>query len=83
MVELKSADGRIFRIEADGAPFSFSALHYSDIDIATATHDYQLKPSKSTYLKINCAVLGLGNGSCGPGVLKKYSGHLQKSVDKS
>lgn len=78
-VELKSADGRIFRIEADGAPFSFSALHYSDIDIATATHDYQLKPSKSTYLKINCAVLGLGNGSCGPGVLKKYSIDRTKS----
>ena len=79
MVQLKSVDGRIFRIEADGAPFSFSALHYSDIDIATATHDYHLKPSKYTYLKINCAVLGLGNGSCGPGVLKKYSIDRTKS----
>jgi beta-galactosidase len=73
MVQLKSSTGRVFRIEAADAPFSFSALHYSDKDIAAATHDYQLKTSDYTYLKINCAVLGLGNGSCGPGVLKKYS----------
>ena len=26
-----------------------------------------------TFLNINCAVMGLGNSSCGPGVLKKYA----------
>ena len=36
-----------------------------------------LNPKKEeegkTFLNINCAVMGLGNSSCGPGVLKKYA----------
>ena len=38
------------------------------------THDYALKEEEGkTFLNINCAVMGLGNSSCGPGVLKKYA----------
>jgi len=59
-------------------PLSFSALHHSVDDIASAKHDYEMTAATiSTFVSIDCAVLGLGNGSCGPGVLKKYS------IDKS
>jgi len=58
---------------ARGATFSFSALPYSAQYIASKTHDYELEDQGKTYLSIDCAVLGLGNSSCGPGVLRKYS----------
>ena len=61
------------RITAVDMPFSFSALPYSAQQIASAAHDFELPKSDGTYLSIDCAVLGLGNSSCGPGVLKKYA----------
>ena len=72
-VELKTKGGKTLRIEAVDAPFSFSALPYSAQYLAGKTHDYELEEQGHTYLSIDCAVLGLGNSSCGPGVLKKYS----------
>ena len=83
-VELKTKKGKTLRIEAVdkpfsdqgsecGATFSFSALPYSAQYIASKTHDYELEDQGKTYLSIDCAVMGLGNSSCGPGVLKKYT----------
>ena len=60
-------------ITAIDAPFSFSVLPWSAQQIAAAKHDFELSESDGTYLSIDCAVLGLGNSSCGPGVLKKYA----------
>ena len=76
-IELKTKKGKVIHIEALDAPFSFSALPYSAQYIASKTHDYQLQDEGKTFLSIDCAVMGLGNSSCGPGVLKKYS------IDKS
>ncbi len=76
-VELKTKKGKKLRIEAVDEPFSFSALPYSAQYLASKTHDYELEDQGKTYLSIDCAVMGLGNSSCGPGVLKKYS------IDKS
>ena len=73
MVELRTKKGKKLRIEAIDKPFSFSALPYSAQYIASKTHDYELEDQGHTYLSIDCAVLGLGNSSCGPGVLKKYA----------
>ena len=56
-----------------GVGFSFSALPYSVQQLYNATHDYELKEEDSVWLNIDCAVMGLGNSSCGPGVLKKYT----------
>ncbi|MBQ7421669.1 MAG: beta-galactosidase [Prevotella sp.] len=72
-VVVRTKGGKAFRVEAVDAPFSFSALPYTATDIAAAKHDDDLCPSGHTILSIDCAVLGLGNGSCGPGVLKKYA----------
>ena len=77
MVELKTRKGRVLRIEAVDQPFSFSALPYSAQYLAGKSHDYELEEQEQTYLSIDCAVMGLGNSSCGPGVLKKYT------IDKS
>lgn len=72
-VELATASGRKVRVTAVDEPFSFSALHYTPQDIASVRHDHELKEGDYTILTVDCAVLGIGNSSCGPGVLKKYS----------
>ena len=73
LVELKTKKGKGIRIEAVDKPFSFSALPYSATFLASKTHDYELQDQGKVYLSIDCAVMGLGNSSCGPGVLKKYT----------
>ena len=73
MVELKTKKGQTLRIEAVDKAFSFSALPYSAQYLASKTHDYELEEEGKTFLSIDCAVMGLGNSSCGPGVLKKYT----------
>ena len=73
LVVLQTKDGKTLRVEAVDAPFSFSALHYSASDLYHADHDFKLPKTDYTILSIDCAVMGLGNSSCGPGVLKKYA----------
>lgn len=62
-----------WRITATEQPFSFSALPYSIAQLYQARHDCELKEESHIFLNIDCAVMGLGNSSCGPGVLKKYA----------
>ncbi len=61
------------RVSAIDKPFSFSVLPWTARQIAATAHDHELPHPTATYLSIDCAVLGLGNSSCGPGVLKKYA----------
>jgi beta-galactosidase len=72
---LTDDSGNGLRVVAmDGRPFSFSALPYSVQHIYQTAHDCDLvTDSDHVYLNIDCAVLGLGNSSCGPGVLKKHA----------
>ena len=72
-VELRTKKGKKFHVEAIDEAFSFSALPYSAQYIASKTHDYELEDQGKTYLSIDCSVMGLGNSSCGPGVLKRYT----------
>ena len=58
---------------ADGKLFSFSALPYSEKQLSTVAHDCDLQSEDYVYLNIGAAMMGLGNSSCGPGVLTKYS----------
>lgn len=79
-IELTNKNGKnaLQVIAVGDTPLSFSALPYSVADLYAARHDFELKQSgnpnlRYTYLSLDCAVLGLGNSSCGPGVLKKYA----------
>jgi beta-galactosidase len=67
-------DGRHqLKIETLGEPFSFSTLHYTANDLTSARHNYELQPRPEVILTINAKMSGLGNSSCGPGVLEKYA----------
>lgn len=70
---LANAKGKGIRIDAVDNVFSASALHYTAQDIFQATHDCFLKERPEVILSLDAAVMGLGNSSCGPGVMKKYT----------
>lgn len=53
--------------------FTYQALHYTPDELDAATHDFELKGTDDVILNLDCAVLGIGNSSCGPAVLKEYS----------
>lgn len=72
-VILTDAQGRGIRVTALDKPFSFSALPYTVGDLYATTHDCDLRPRQEVILSLDAAVMGLGNSSCGPGVLKKYA----------
>ena len=55
-----------------GKPLSMTALHYSAMDLDRADHIHELAPREQVYLSLDSWQLGLGNGSCGPGVIDKY-----------
>ena len=61
------------RITAIDVPFSFSVLPYSTKQISETSHHCNLVAQDKIFLNKDTAVMGLGNSSCGPGVLKKYT----------
>ncbi|MDE6556286.1 MAG: DUF4981 domain-containing protein [Duncaniella sp.] len=72
-IALTDNAGKGLQVTAASDLISASALPYSVADLTSVSHDCDLKPSGKVYLNLDAAVLGLGNSSCGPGVLKKYA----------
>jgi len=72
-LSLTDKQGAGFRLMAVEKTLSASALNYSANDLFREDHDCNLIPRKEVILSLDCAVLGLGNSSCGPAVLKKYA----------
>ena len=72
-LSLTNAKKQGVKVEAIEKTFSASAMHFSTNDLANETHECKLIPRKEVILSLDCAVMGLGNSSCGPGVLKKYA----------
>lgn len=74
MVTLTDGKGKGWKITTeDGKTFSFSVLPYSISQLYNTKHDCDLTIEDNVYLNIDAAVMGLGNSSCGPGVLTKYA----------
>jgi beta-galactosidase len=42
-------------------------------DVAAVRHYYELEPRPEVILTLNAKMSGLGESSCGPGVLEKYA----------
>jgi beta-galactosidase len=73
IIRLTNAKGKGVQIETLKNPFSASAMHFTTQDLYRATHHDELVARPEVILNIDAAVMGLGNSSCGPGVLKKYT----------
>jgi beta-galactosidase len=72
-VELTDANGRGVRIATREQPMAFSALHFTAADLAAVRHNYELSPRPEVILSIDAKMSGLGNSSCGPGVLERFA----------
>ncbi len=66
------ANNAVLSITSD-APYSFSARHYDDSDFDRHLLVDYLKPRRETIVSLDAKMLGLGNASCGPNPLKKYT----------
>ena len=60
-------------VTAEGSPMAASAIHFTAADPAAVRHNYQLKPRPEVVLSLDAKQSGLGNSSCGPGVLERYA----------
>ncbi|MFN8459908.1 MAG: glycoside hydrolase family 2 TIM barrel-domain containing protein [Anaerolineae bacterium] len=70
-VSLTDAHGRGLLVI--GMPLlNVSAHHFTTQDLAEARHTYDLKRRDDITLNLDYAQCGLGNESCGPGVLPQY-----------
>lgn len=72
-VALRDNDEAGILIAAPDEPFAFSAIPYTTADLAGAKRWVDLSPRNNAILSIDAAQCGLGNSSCGPGVLQKYA----------
>ncbi|NLO70823.1 MAG: DUF4981 domain-containing protein [Porphyromonadaceae bacterium] len=72
-LRLTDSKNRGITIKALDNTFSASALHFLATDLHEASHNVDLNQRPETVLSIDVQQLGLGNSSCGPGVLKKYA----------
>lgn len=72
-VILSDGRGNGVTISTRAAPFAFSALPYTAADLAAVRHNYELHPRAETILSLDARQCGLGNSSCGPGVLAQYA----------
>ena len=53
-------------------PLHFGVMRYTAADLAAAGHLHELRPRDQIYCTFDCLMSGLGNESCGPGVLPAY-----------
>ncbi|MBQ6861590.1 MAG: DUF4981 domain-containing protein [Alistipes sp.] len=70
---LKNSRGAGIVITALDECFSAKVLPYTAEDLARTTHECDLRERNAVFVTLDAAVLGLGNSSCGPGVLKRYA----------
>jgi beta-galactosidase len=70
-LEVINDHGHIIRIELD-KPGQASVTPYRASELATATHDVELKDSVVTVVAFDAVHRGLGTASCGPDTLPQY-----------
>lgn len=70
---LTNSEGRGLLVVAENEPIAATALHFTAADLDTAKHAYELKPRPGIVLSLDARQCGLGNSSCGPGVLERYA----------
>jgi len=69
-----SGHGLLFSLESEATEntFMFNAQHYSPKMLDETKHNYELEPSKSTFVTIDYKQSGIGSNSCGPELFEKY-----------
>lgn len=76
-LSLTDASGRGLLVVAEDGPMAATALHYTAADLTGLRHAHELKARPEVVLSLDARQCGLGNSSCGPGVLEKYAVPVQ------
>jgi beta-galactosidase len=73
-LSLTDKAGKGLCLKSNGEWFDFSAQHYTDEDLWNVVYGHDLPSIRrdEVVLCLDAAMLGLGNGSCGPGPLPQY-----------
>ncbi|QZT38406.1 DUF4981 domain-containing protein [Halosquirtibacter xylanolyticus] len=71
-VQFTDRDGKGFKVSSANK-FNFDASENTPTEIARANHPYELTPRDGIIINIDAAHHGIGQGSCGPQALEKYS----------
>ena len=66
------ANGQFGMAVAAPKTFSFNASIYTQEELESAAHNFELEESDSTVLCLDYALNGIGSNSCGPVVIDKY-----------
>jgi beta-galactosidase len=74
---LTNATGRGLVITASEPLAAMSALNFTAHDLVSVRNARELKPRGEVAVSLDARHLGLGNSSCGPGVLARYAIPLQ------
>lgn len=53
-------------------PFSFNASHFTQEELSSKKHNYELEESNFTVLCLDAKMGGIGSASCGPALKEKY-----------
>ena len=69
---VKDKEGSGIYIESTEKPVDLCVLPYSQMELYRARHNWELKPSDKTVLRIDFGQSGIGSASCGPELIKKY-----------
>ncbi len=67
---LSAADGR--KVLVSGESFSFNASYYTQEELTTKKHNFELEKSPYTVLCLDGYMSGCGSNSCGPKLMEKY-----------
>jgi beta-galactosidase len=70
---LTDTNGTGLLVVAEEKPMAVSAIHFTAADLAAVRHNYELKPRPEVVLSLDAQQSGLGDSSCGPGVLGRYA----------
>lgn len=65
------------RFEAE-KDFSFNASEYTQEELSSARHNFELKKCGSSVICVDCKMAGVGSNSCGPELKEKYRLELPK-----
>ena len=61
-----------YKLNVYGDNFSFNASPYTQEELATKGHNFELETSGYTVLCLDAQMSGIGSGSCGPQLAEKY-----------
>jgi len=71
-------------LKAYSDSFSFNVSRYTQEELTSKTHNFELEECGSTVLCLDCKISGIGSNSCGPALNKEYcfdDEHFEYNMD--